>query len=624
MRVAKLVLGFSLHMPMGSAPAEFEACYQTRIRPLLTRIYANPGLPACLHLSGSTLVSLDTAHPEIVMLIKELARRKQVEILGGGYAHPYLHIVPLADRLGQIEQATTLLRQAFDKRPRGCLLAGMAWEPQLASTLSAAGMDYTFVSDALIESAGCDPRCPQVVEDQGRSVIVFPARELVHFPEGAALSRSLEQDFRGGTGILCYLISVCPEGNQESKEGFEAESERFFKSLLALSEDYSLTLPSRHLKEDYVRGRTYLAPSGSRLRLAKSVQNARLYGKMYYVHGLANQLRGDKARKKATREGIWRAQGHEAYPDAEAACGQAAWRARASAYRELLEAESITREKGMFMPSLVALDYDFDGYEEYIYQGSDMNAYLHRRGATIVELDLFAPIANLLNLPECGPEDPDALFLDFFIHRDADEGRAETPAGSTPGTHAAETRGLWELQAPFTLESMEAGRSEIKLVREWESGANPTLGSGSDGGSPLRLEKRFAFRRNGIILSLGLVNIGNKALSGVYESRSGLMVPLREPAECRLSLRSSEGVEEARPGQHLKMDGTEALALIDGRGKAIVDFMADGEPTCRAYLNEVGYASFAFAWKLALLRPGERFQAVLQFTIHPRRTRGGD
>jgi hypothetical protein len=56
-----------------------------------------------------------------------------------------LPLIPLADRLGQIEALTTYLRKHFGKRPRGCWLPGLIWEQNLAGSLQTSGMDYTFL-----------------------------------------------------------------------------------------------------------------------------------------------------------------------------------------------------------------------------------------------------------------------------------------------------------------------------------------------------------------------------------------------------------------------------------------------------------------------------------------------
>jgi hypothetical protein len=594
-----IILGFSIHFPLGSEPSDVERSYQERVRPLLSRIYANPSIPIALHLSGTALAALDTAHPEIVMLIKELARRKQVEIVSGGYSHPHFPLMPLADRLGQIEQATTIIRQAFDKRPRGCLLPLMLWEPQLASTLNAAGIDYTFLDEALFRSAGCDPRLPQVTEDQGRTITVFPAKKSFGAPldaEPPVFARSIAADFPAGKGVLSYFLEACSIEGRETGLEFEARIERLFKSLSSVQDDAVMTLPSKHLRTDPERGRAYFSDAGARSSLVLKDGSSRLYGKTYFVHGLVNQLRGDKARKKAARELVWRAQGHEAYPGNRISgeMEMVAWKARAAAYRALIEAEIITREKGVFMPSLVPIDYDFDGYDEFLFQGADMDAYVHRSGGIVVEVDVLQSFANVLNVRTGPGECSGALFEDEI---EAADGKVSTSASGEA----------------FSVDHFESARSELKLVKEWAL----------SGGSPVRLEKRYSFKRNGIFLGASLVNIGTSRLSGRYANRSAFATRLREGQAAAVTAKS-DGVEApvATPGAQ-RLKSVDSIAVTDAKGKPLAESCAEGKPSCDLSISETGDARLAYSWKFSL-EPGERFEASMQFLLHPKRARGAE
>jgi len=591
-----VILGFSIHFPLGSDPAAAERSYQARVRPLLSRIYANPALPVAVHLSGAALKMLDSAHPEIVMLIKELARRKQAEIVGGGYSHPRLPLIPLTDRLGQIEQATTLIRQAFDKRPRGCLLPGMHWELQLASTLNAAGIEYTFLDESLFRVAGCDPRLPQVTEDQGRTVTVFPAKASFGAAldaDPSAFARAVAADFPSGGGVLAYFLdAVAMDGDADAAE-FELMVERFLKTMIALRDDLRPSLPSRFLGPDAQRGRAYFSDAGTRGRPLQGTPAARLYGKMYFVHGLANQLRGDKARKKAARELVWKAQGHEAYHCAAGSDGPAVSRARSAAYAALIEAEVITREKGVFMPSLVPIDYDFDGYEEYLFQGSELDAYAHRSGGAIVELDVLQAAANILNPRRGGLG---VLFEDAVEQGDSSESRPQA-AGA----------------APFTVEACDSARADLKLAREW------LLPSGA----PARLEKRYAFRRNGVYLTASVVNIGTSRLAGRYANASTFATRLKDGQQIAVSAVTEAGEVQLKAEGTQRLKAFESFQAADAKGKTLIEVIADGKPACEASLFEEGDARLAFSWKFSL-EPGERFEASLQYLIHSRRARSGD
>ena len=76
-------------------------------------------------------------------------------------------------------------------------------------------------------------------------------------------------------------------------------------------------------------------------------------------------------------------------------------------YRSLIEAEKITRATEIFAPSIISVDYDMDNRIEYLYQGSELNAYIHTRGGALFELDFLPASWNYLDTMvdrECVPD----------------------------------------------------------------------------------------------------------------------------------------------------------------------------------------------------------------------------
>jgi alpha-amylase len=117
---------------------------------------------------------------------------------------------------------------------------------------------------------------------------------------------------------------------------------------------------------------------------------------MIYTNILVNQIRGDKYRKKTAREELWRGQCYRAYW-CDTFHGIYDNRLRKAAYRSLIEAEKITHEKGIFIPSIISVDFDMDGRKEYLYQGNEINAYIHQKGGILFELDYLPKCWNYLD-----------------------------------------------------------------------------------------------------------------------------------------------------------------------------------------------------------------------------------
>jgi hypothetical protein len=136
---------------------------------------------------------------------------------------------------------------------------------------------------------------------------------------------------------------------------------------------------------------------------------------MIFTQVLINQLRGDKSRKKTAREELWKAQGCDLFysPEKQGLCRHTL---RKAAYRALLGAERITREKDRFNPSLINFDFDFDGGGEYLFQDAKINCYIQRLGAGIFELDYLPKTWNYLDT--CCPGMRRTAFADCLLPSD--------------------------------------------------------------------------------------------------------------------------------------------------------------------------------------------------------------
>jgi hypothetical protein len=121
-----------------------------------------------------------------------------------------------------------------------------------------------------------------------------------------------------------------------------------------------------------------------------------IYAKMMFTHVLINQLRGDKSRKRTAQEELWKAQGYDVFCAPEGG-GINRHPIRSAVYRALLGAEKITREKGVFIPSLMTFDFDLDGEEEYLFQHEHINCYVKPQGASVFEFDFLPRSWNYLD-----------------------------------------------------------------------------------------------------------------------------------------------------------------------------------------------------------------------------------
>jgi alpha-amylase len=452
MKQIQFVFGVHNSQPVGTPSEHVETAYQSSYKPTVRLFYNDTTVPVTLHYSGVLLSWLEEHHSEFMDVLSELVSAKKVELLGGGFYDPVLSLIPRADRLGQIESMTTFLRKRFGRRPRGAWITEHVWEPALASTLKNSGMDYIFLDDNHFLTGGLIGEGlmkPCLTEDQGKTIVVFP---ISHTLRGYLLreppERLIEELAKLASNDQDCVVCMIYEGERFGYWANSYDTEysmdwlRRFLQLVEENSDWLVpTLPSRYLKAHAPKKRAYfpstsydemmywvLTPDrqrsfdGLRARLdpgenrngylfggffrqflTRYPESNLLYAKMQYTHVLVNQIRGDKYRKQTARDELWKGQCHNAYWHGRPG-GLYLNHLRKHAYASLIEAEKITREKGIFIPSIISLDFDMDGQEEYLFQGHDINAYVHRRSGHLLELDYLPASWNYLDTLGRRPE----------------------------------------------------------------------------------------------------------------------------------------------------------------------------------------------------------------------------
>src|SRR5580765_2615610 len=212
MRSVTLVMVVHDHQPVGNFDPVFAAAYDDAYAPFLALLERRPRLRIGLHTSGALLEWIEARRPEYLSRLKALVERGQVEPWGGALYEAILPVIPEHDRQGQITAMADRLERLLGRRPRGLWLAERVWEPGLASSLAAAGVEYTAVDDAHFVAAGFERDALwgyYLTEDQGRSLAMFPIhrelRYLVPFGEPEQTVEMLRRVSEGGEGRLAVL-----------------------------------------------------------------------------------------------------------------------------------------------------------------------------------------------------------------------------------------------------------------------------------------------------------------------------------------------------------------------------------------------------------------------------------
>jgi hypothetical protein len=403
----QVILGSHIHVPFGAGDEEFEQACRLRLKPFVSALYRFPQIQGTLHYSGALLTWVDRIYPECTMSIDELVSRKQVELLGGGFYEPRFSLIPLQDKIGQVEMLTTYLRKRFGKKPQGCWLPTLSWEQNLVGPLASCGMLYTFLGEDRFRLAGLggdDLYAPCLSEDQGKLISVFPVSRTLEdlvvpgTRDAAPFLAALGQLAARLPDPASRVVSVFPDPCRrlESEEEAEQYWRGFFQGLSESLPNFDFTTPGRFIKGRNGFKKAYFPGSPDHRHLIDYPAANGIYAKMIFSRTLINQLRGDKSRKHTALEELWKAQGCDVFGPAESG-GIYRGDLRKSAYRSMLEAEKITREAGTFIPCLLNFDFDLDNEDEYLFQGERINCYIHQEGASVFELDYLPRSWNSLD-----------------------------------------------------------------------------------------------------------------------------------------------------------------------------------------------------------------------------------
>ncbi|MDR2803909.1 MAG: DUF1926 domain-containing protein [Treponema sp.] len=392
--VLTVILGIHHHIPNGTDASTFERIYAGKIRPILSNLYKFPKIPAILHFSGPLWYWIERRHPEILMLTGDMVGKKQLELLSGGFYEPVMPLISYKDRLGHIEMLTTYLRKHFGKRTQGCLLPELAWDASMPSVLNSCNIAYTLLSESYFFDAGLNDEAlfqPYISEDKGKLITIFPfssqfAGELEENVKGT-IDRFLSAS-RNNPNPVITIFPPCLNG-QKSEDMTESAIFSFLSELSAYENEIDFTLPSKLIKSLSSLKKIYFPQKALKQFLIEYPETNYLYNKMVFVRALIDQLRGDKISKRRAYEELWKAHDYDLFCNARQTA-----KIRSAAYRALLEAESITRDYKNFIPSLMAFDFNFDGVNEYLFQGEYINCFINRTGANIFELDHIPSLWN--------------------------------------------------------------------------------------------------------------------------------------------------------------------------------------------------------------------------------------
>ncbi len=341
-----------------------------------------------LHYSGILLDWIRQEKQEYFALLKELVKRGQVEIMGGGFYEPILTAIPREDALAQIKKMSAFVEEHLETRVEGLWLAERTFEPHLTSLVARAGMGYTVLDDAHFLKAGFaaeDLRGFYLTEEEGTPLKLFPINEqlryMIPFKPPEDFITYCRQQLKAGGGALILADDGEKFGSWPGTKEHVYEKGwlvDFFDLLKENSSWLKTTTYRAYTALASPQGLVYL-PTGSYREmmtwsggfwknfLVKYPESNHLHKKMLFVRQKVCCLSSGQAKEKAYDYLL------------AAQCNDAYWHGifgglylnflRHALYQNLLEAETIADRERFGNGNwfwVEKFDLDYDGKEEIV------------------------------------------------------------------------------------------------------------------------------------------------------------------------------------------------------------------------------------------------------------------
>ena len=591
--------------------------YESVYKKLGTFLYNNAHIKFSFYFSGTALEWLQKNHPEYITILGEMLARKQVELLGGGFYSPIFPIIQSVDRVSQIEMLTTAMRKSFGRRPRGCWLHESVWDSTMISNLSSAGIEYVLLDAGLCKKSMVQPVCsPCIVEDGGKTMFVLPTySDMIN---NAVPADSFYRMLKEKNTVAENEPSVCVFFSPEQIE--KSYSTAWFEKLFRLADRdgiVKLNLPSEVVRSTKDFEKIFINSGMSRKLLMELDSNGfdtsrqtdiktlmllnpaimQIYSKMTYVALLINQMRGDKERKKAAREELWKAQNGAAYIQYDKDDARNAG-VRKQVYKALLEAEKITRESGAFTDLLLSFDINMDGYEEYMAQLQSYNAYISPRGGYIYEYDVFSCFYNFVSI--CTKErKKNGFFTDYVLNDDNLEKRKRGVYVPNP------------LEETFYTEQ-KYDKVKQELIFSVETVLNEKT---------VQIKKKYKFLKDSVKLEYNLKNVSSEQVDGSFVSE--IDIDFESIDEKKLLLESGTAAKTnpfLPSDRYNSKEQISVLKITDNSEATSLTFAVNDLASLYSYpVIEDGaysYSVFGIYWKLDLL-PGKAVTKTIVLSSKP-------
>jgi hypothetical protein len=454
MKQINFLFGIHSHQPVGNFDGVFRDAFRRCYAPLLERLRRHPAIRCAMHHSGPLIEWIEANEPGYFDTFGELVERGQIEVMSGGFYEPILTVIPADDALGQIRMMNEWVEARFGYKPRGLWCPERIWEPQLASLLSAAGIQYTLIDESHFSYSGLTAAQMfgyYITEDNGAVVRVFPIDKTLRYTI----------PFKMPEVTIEYLKGIADEtGTKAATLGDDGEKfgvwpgthkwvyedgylDNLFKALEANADWIKMPTFGEYVDAAPPAGRVYLPTASYEEMMEWALPVESQHGYERFIARLKGEGAYDE-NKPYVRGGFWRnfmakysesnlmnkkmlrvsAKVRAAGTNSDATNGEAVrelyrsqcncayWHGlfgglylnylRHAVYERMIAAENLAEADAIASKKLFTLelaDYDADGVAEVLVENPVINAYVSPHyGGSILELDYRPKNFNLTNV----------------------------------------------------------------------------------------------------------------------------------------------------------------------------------------------------------------------------------
>ncbi len=591
----KVLAGFYSQLPSGTGALVFERVLSCVLKPMLTFLYNHPAVKIHLHLTSAEMEWLECNHPEVNMLITDLIKKDQLELLTGGYYQPVLQLLQMKDRSAQIEKTTTYIRRRYGTRVQTLWCYDQIWNPSyisamyLCSTSRLMISTYDRLHDRQLQTE------PFIMQETGRTIEVYPtddfcSRLISDYSDGLLSFNDIRRSFDdylarlGSSEYFAMMLNADQLCQGSSVCGHEAEQTGVWKLLSDLYDEcvrreWRMLLLSEYDEEappvgyDYLPAGWYGRDSRQTKRmtsfndvLVHSEELNQLYGRLLFIQDVVRNYKKNKDIRKRAESLLEKASCGTAFI-ADSCGGSVQPMYRKLVYKYLSEVEQLLVAQPDFSYP-IEFDVDFDQREEYLSLGKNISAMVDGKGGAIIELnylpagwnyaDTFSgrPIDNTTQRHGLTPGKKQKIFEDLLF----------PPAEDFSEYRKYDQRTCISLGAErYDLDRLDRKGTEYKASYLYE-GREPVP-------CTLVIEKRYKFRQNTIILDVQLTNLGEEPAEFIYGSELNLSVGTRTGA---IQLYAFESKHTELLSEHdANIKNLRNIRLFDEVNKTIVSLTSD-------------------------------------------------